>query len=133
MQTELSSFLVEITALIFKKKDEDGKSYILDSIQDKTGMKGTGIRFPMSSMSPLKDLCSILGVQSVVSCLNNNIFTDTHEPCSPLISAAALVTSTHVVSVGFAYSKSAKLIDIQPCCLYCMLQCYRQVDSPAGC
>ena len=43
MQTELSSFLVEITALIFKKKDEDGKSYILDSIQDKTGMKGTGI------------------------------------------------------------------------------------------
>ena len=43
MQTELSSFLVEITALIFKKKDEDGKGYILDSIQDKTGMKGTGM------------------------------------------------------------------------------------------
>ena len=43
MQTELSSFLVEITALIFKKKDEDNKSYILDSIQDKTGMKGTGM------------------------------------------------------------------------------------------
>ncbi|KAL3150303.1 6-phosphogluconate dehydrogenase, decarboxylating 2 [Trebouxia sp. C0010 RCD-2024] len=41
-KTELSSFLVEITALIFKKRDEDGKSYILDSIQDKTGMKGTG-------------------------------------------------------------------------------------------
>lgn len=46
MQTELSSFLVEITALIFKKKDEDGKSYILDSIQDKTGMKGTGTHLP---------------------------------------------------------------------------------------
>ena len=42
LQTELSSFLIEITALIFKKKDEDGKSYILDSILDKTGMKGTG-------------------------------------------------------------------------------------------
>ena len=42
MQTELSSFLIEITALIFKKKDEDEKSYILDSILDKTGMKGTG-------------------------------------------------------------------------------------------
>lgn len=41
-KTELSSFLIEITALIFKKKDEDGKSYILDSILDKTGMKGTG-------------------------------------------------------------------------------------------
>ena len=46
MQTELSSFLVEITALIFKKKDDDGKSYILDSIQDKTGMKGTGMHLP---------------------------------------------------------------------------------------
>lgn len=42
LQTELSSFLIEITALIFKKKDEDEKSYILDSILDKTGMKGTG-------------------------------------------------------------------------------------------
>ncbi|DBA78833.1 hypothetical protein WJX77_010165 [Trebouxia sp. C0004] len=41
-KTELSSFLIEITALIFKKKDEDGKGYILDSILDKTGMKGTG-------------------------------------------------------------------------------------------
>lgn len=48
LQTELSSFLVEITALIFKKKDEDGKSYILDSIQDKTGMKGTGMHFASS-------------------------------------------------------------------------------------
>lgn len=35
--------MIEITALIFKKKDEDGKGYILDSILDKTGMKGTGI------------------------------------------------------------------------------------------
>lgn len=34
--------MIEITALIFKKKDEDEKSYILDSILDKTGMKGTG-------------------------------------------------------------------------------------------
>ncbi len=50
MQTELSSFLIEITALIFKKKDEDGKGYILDSILDKTGMKGTGmlVRPPLS-------------------------------------------------------------------------------------
>ena len=49
LQTELSSFLVEITALIFKKKDEDGSSYILDSILDKTGMKGTG----MACIQPL--------------------------------------------------------------------------------
>ena len=53
MQTELSSFLIEITALIFKKKDEDGKSYILDSILDKTGMKGTGL-----TLAPAKAACS---------------------------------------------------------------------------
>jgi 6-phosphogluconate dehydrogenase len=41
-QTELESFLIEITAKIFAKKDEDGKTYIVDTILDKTGSKGTG-------------------------------------------------------------------------------------------
>lgn len=39
---ELDSFLIEITAQIFKVKDEDGSSYVVDKILDKTGMKGTG-------------------------------------------------------------------------------------------
>jgi 6-phosphogluconate dehydrogenase len=38
--TELESFLIEITAQIFTKKDETG--YIVDAIKDKTGQKGTG-------------------------------------------------------------------------------------------
>jgi len=37
---ELDSFLIEITARIFTKKDEKG--YIVDYILDKTGQKGTG-------------------------------------------------------------------------------------------
>lgn len=41
-KSELDSFLIEITANIFLKKDEDGKSYVLDAIVDKTGAKGTG-------------------------------------------------------------------------------------------
>lgn len=41
-RSELESFLIEITAIIFGKKDEDGKSYIVDAILDKTGQKGTG-------------------------------------------------------------------------------------------
>jgi len=41
-KTELESFLIEITATIFTKKDTDSKSYIVDKILDKTGMKGTG-------------------------------------------------------------------------------------------
>lgn len=37
---ELESFLVEITAKIMSKKDEDNESYVVDKILDKTGMKG---------------------------------------------------------------------------------------------
>ncbi|CAM8884089.1 unnamed protein product [Rhodiola kirilowii] len=39
---ELESFLVEITADIFKVKDEFGDGEMVDKILDKTGMKGTG-------------------------------------------------------------------------------------------
>lgn len=41
---ELESFLIEITAKIFEKKDDlvDDGSFLVDKILDKTGMKGTG-------------------------------------------------------------------------------------------
>ncbi|KAI4326862.1 hypothetical protein L6164_019387 [Bauhinia variegata] len=39
---ELESFLIEITADIFKVKDEAGDGDLVDKILDKTGMKGTG-------------------------------------------------------------------------------------------
>jgi len=40
----LQSFLVEITAQIFKKKDDrgDANDYLVDKVMDKTGNKGTG-------------------------------------------------------------------------------------------
>ncbi len=39
---ELNSFLIEITAQIFKKRDPDTGGWVVDAILDKTGMKGTG-------------------------------------------------------------------------------------------
>ena len=42
VQTELDSFLIEISALILAFKDEDG-SFLVNKILDKTGMKGTGV------------------------------------------------------------------------------------------
>lgn len=40
---ELESYLIEITATILKKKDDQGEDgYVVDHILDKTGMKGTG-------------------------------------------------------------------------------------------
>eukprot|EP00611_Tribonema_gayanum_P009115 TRINITY_DN1884_c0_g1_i1.p1 TRINITY_DN1884_c0_g1~~TRINITY_DN1884_c0_g1_i1.p1 ORF type:complete len:524 (+),score=157.44 TRINITY_DN1884_c0_g1_i1:171-1574(+) len=42
-QTELQSFLIEITAIIFTKKDDlTSEGYVVDKVLDKTGMKGTG-------------------------------------------------------------------------------------------
>ena len=38
-KTELESFLVEITASIFKKKDDKGTGFLVDKVLDKTGMK----------------------------------------------------------------------------------------------
>jgi 6-phosphogluconate dehydrogenase len=39
----LSSFLIEITAKIFTKKDPQGPGYLVDKILDKAGQKGTGM------------------------------------------------------------------------------------------
>ena len=38
----LSSFLIEITSKIFRKKDADGPGYLVDKILDAAGQKGTG-------------------------------------------------------------------------------------------
>jgi 6-phosphogluconate dehydrogenase len=39
---EMESFLLEITAIIFKKKDDKTGNYLVDMILDKAGAKGTG-------------------------------------------------------------------------------------------
>ncbi len=39
---EMQSFLLEITAIIFQKKDDKTKNYLVDMILDKAGAKGTG-------------------------------------------------------------------------------------------
>jgi len=41
-KSELDSYLIEITADIFTKKDNDGKTYLVDTILDVAGQKGTG-------------------------------------------------------------------------------------------
>lgn len=40
---ELESYLIEITAQIFRKKDPDTGNYLVDMILDKAGQKGTGL------------------------------------------------------------------------------------------
>merc|ERR1712048_501327 len=43
---DLDSFLIEITANIFKKRDDiddEKENYLVDQVLDKTGQKGTGL------------------------------------------------------------------------------------------
>lgn len=44
MQSELDSFLIEITAIIMAKKDDKDGGFLVDKIVDQTGSKGTGGR-----------------------------------------------------------------------------------------
>lgn len=39
---DLQSFLIEITAIIAAKKDDEAGGFLVDKIVDKTGSKGTG-------------------------------------------------------------------------------------------
>ena len=68
MQTELNSFLIEITALIFGKKDDKGgDGFLLDKVLDKTGMKGTGevqCTHPIGSVWGSTNQCNSLGVSA---------------------------------------------------------------------
>jgi 6-phosphogluconate dehydrogenase len=42
-KTELESYLIEITAAVLRKKDDEtGQGHVVDYIMDKTGSKGTG-------------------------------------------------------------------------------------------
>ena len=41
-ESELESFLIEITARIFKTPDSDGAGELIDKVLDSSGMKGTG-------------------------------------------------------------------------------------------
>ena len=42
VQSELDSFLIQISAEILAFKDPNGSGFLVDRILDKTGMKGTG-------------------------------------------------------------------------------------------
>jgi|GraSoiStandDraft_4_1057263.scaffolds.fasta_scaffold00175_8 6-phosphogluconate dehydrogenase len=49
-QTELQSFLIEITADIFLKKDDDTRNDLVDMVLDKAKQKGTGMWTSQSAM-----------------------------------------------------------------------------------
>ena len=65
---ELDSFLIEITAAIFKKKDEDGQP-LIDKILDSAGQKGTGKWTAISALD-LAMPVTLIGESVFARCLS---------------------------------------------------------------
>ncbi|MDQ2862309.1 MAG: NADP-dependent phosphogluconate dehydrogenase [Bacteroidota bacterium] len=82
---EMKSFLIEITASIFKKKDDKGtNNYLVDMILDKAGAKGTGkwtsqegldLPMPIPTIDAavmMRNISSLIGERKEASSLYNN-------------------------------------------------------------
>ena len=104
---ELDSFLIEISALIFAKKDEDGKPMI-DKILDTAGQKGTGKWTAISALD-LGMPVTLIGESVFARCLS--ALKDERVQASKILSgpAAAAVSSGH----------RKEFIEEVRCALYC--------------
>jgi len=66
---DLDSYLIEITIDIFGKKEEDGKSYVVDNILDTAGQKGTGKWTAMNALD-LGQPVTLIGESVFARCLS---------------------------------------------------------------
>ena len=87
---ELSSYLVEITEICLRKKDEEDNSYIVEKIMDKAGQKGTGLWTVMSALE--------LGVSvpTIYASLNARVMSSIKDQ---RIYAESLFTKTSIKNV----------------------------------
>jgi 6-phosphogluconate dehydrogenase len=91
-KSELDSFLIEITAAIFAKKDEDGKP-LIDKILDAAGQKGTG-KWTAISAFDLGMPVTLIGESVFARCLSSlkdervRASSVLHGPKAPAISPA---------------------------------------------
>jgi 6-phosphogluconate dehydrogenase len=110
---ELESFLIEITAQIFKKKDEfDGNAFLVDKILDKTGSKGTGkwtVQEAAEQGIAASTITSALDARYLSSLL------DERKAASAVLSGPALVTA----------ADKAQLVDDvrKAVCFSCFISC----------
>jgi 6-phosphogluconate dehydrogenase len=67
---DLDSFLIEITANIFRKKDEETGKHVIDLIVDSAGQKGTGKWTAMSALD-LGQPLTLIGEAVFARCLSS--------------------------------------------------------------
>jgi 6-phosphogluconate dehydrogenase len=112
-KTELESFLIEITAIIFGKKDEDGQTYIVDKILDKTGSKGTGrwtVQEAAEQSVPCPTITSALDARYLSAALTDRI-------------AASKILSGPEIKEGTVKSTKDELIEAVRKALYAAKIC----------
>ena len=80
---DLDSFLIQITAQIFKTKDKEGDGYLVDKVLDKAGQKGTGKWVSQSAL----DLGSpVTAITEAVFARSLSALKDQRVAAAPLLS-----------------------------------------------
>jgi 6-phosphogluconate dehydrogenase len=106
-KTELDSFLIEITAAIFGKKDDDGAP-IIDKILDTAGQKGTGKWTAISALD-LGMPVTLIGESVFVRCLS--ALKEQRSRAAAILHGPA--------AARIAAGNKAQFIEDARCALYC--------------
>ncbi|HAN45705.1 MAG TPA: phosphogluconate dehydrogenase (NADP(+)-dependent, decarboxylating) [Cyanobacteria bacterium UBA8156] len=110
-QTELSSFLIEITADIFGKKDEETGEPLVDKILDAAGQKGTG-RWTVTSAFELG-----VPIPTMIAAVTARVISSYKDE---RVAAAPILTST---SDGQYHGEKSEFIAAVRDALYCSKIC----------
>ncbi|KAH9726274.1 6-phosphogluconate dehydrogenase decarboxylating 3 [Citrus sinensis] len=105
---ELESFMVQITADIFKVKDEYGEGELVDKILDKTGMKGTG-KWTIQQAAEL--LIAALTIAGSLDCRYLSGLKEEREEAAKVLKEAGL--KDEVQNVGVHVDKKRLIDDVR--------------------
>lgn len=96
-RSELESFLVEITADIFKVKDDLAEGGLVDKILDKTGMKGTG-KWTVQQAAELSVAAPTIAAS--LDCRYLSGLKEERENAAKILEAAGMKDEVHAVRAG---------------------------------
>jgi 6-phosphogluconate dehydrogenase len=109
--TELESFLIEITARVFRQKDSDTAQALVDVIKDSAGMKGTGtwtVQDAMDRGVAIPTITAAVDARMLSAIRDERLAASRQLPCPPAVKSG----------MG-----KAELIDAVRAALYCAKTC----------
>jgi len=118
---ELQSFLVEITADIFLKKDDDSDNDLVDMILDKAKQKGTGLWTSQSALDlnvPLPTIDSAVTMRYISALKDERVKTSKLYPKPASVSGAdkeaLIATARAALHFGFllSYAQGLQLLNV---------------------